>query len=203
MHHFRYTGQNLHCESVDLAEVARLYGTPTYVYSAATMADNYRRLAASMVGLDVQICFANKANGNLAVLRHFANLGAAFDFASGGSCAGCWRPGATSSAASSPAWARRRPRSGSRSRAASSSFHVESEPELARINHVAGKAGVKAPIAIRVNPDVDAHTHAKISTGKSEHKFGIPLRLAWPPMRRRPSTRTSPCAGCRCTSARR
>src|SRR5580692_4809480 len=84
MHHFRYTGQNLSCESVDLAEVARLYGTPTYVYSAATMADNYTRLARSLAGLDVQICFANKANGNLAVLRHFANLGAAFDMASGG-----------------------------------------------------------------------------------------------------------------------
>ena len=84
MHHFHYTGQNLHCESVDLADVARLYGTPTYVYSAATMADNTARLAGRLGGLDFQICFANKANGNLAVLRHFANLGAAFDVASGG-----------------------------------------------------------------------------------------------------------------------
>ena len=84
MHHFRYTGPNLHCESVDLAEVARLYGTPTYVYSAATMEDNYRRLQRGLTGLDVQICFAMKANSNTAVLRHFANLGAAFDLVSGG-----------------------------------------------------------------------------------------------------------------------
>src|SRR5512145_1046400 len=74
MHHFRYTGQKLHCESVDLAAVAQLHGTPTYVYSAQTITDNYRRLAASLAGLDVQICYAMKANSNLAVLRLFSNL---------------------------------------------------------------------------------------------------------------------------------
>jgi len=79
MHHFRYTGPDLHCESVDLAAVAKLYGTPTYVYSAATMADNYRRLQQALAGLDAQICYAAKANSNLAVVRHFANLGAGFD----------------------------------------------------------------------------------------------------------------------------
>ena len=84
MHHFHYAGQKLHCESVDLAAIAQLHGTPTYVYSALTIADNYRRLAASLSGLDVQICYAMKANSNLAVLRHFANLGAAFDLVSGG-----------------------------------------------------------------------------------------------------------------------
>ncbi|HEX3729084.1 MAG TPA: diaminopimelate decarboxylase, partial [Opitutaceae bacterium] len=84
MHHFRYTGQNLHCESVDLAEVARLYGTPTYVYSATTMADNYRRLVKGLGDLDVELAYAVKANSSLAVLKHFSNLGAAFDFASVG-----------------------------------------------------------------------------------------------------------------------
>jgi diaminopimelate decarboxylase len=84
MHHFRYAGQNLHCESVDLAEVARLYGTPTYVYSAQTITENYTRLAGSLKGLDVRVCFAVKANANLAVLRHLGNLGSAFDFASAG-----------------------------------------------------------------------------------------------------------------------
>jgi diaminopimelate decarboxylase len=178
MHSFRYTGQNLHCESVDLAEVARLYGTPTYVYSAATMADNYTRLARSLAGLDVQICFANKANGNLAVLRHFANLGAAFDVASGGELQ---RVIAAGSDARRSVFAGVGKTEAEIQHALESgiySFHVESEPELSRINHVAGKLGVKAPIAIRVNPDVDAHTHAKISTGKSEHKFGIPLKYA-------------------------
>jgi diaminopimelate decarboxylase len=84
MHHFRYAGQNLQCEGVDLAEIARLYGTPTYVYSTATMADNYTRLAAGLKGLDLQICYAMKANSNIAILRHFANLGAGFDLVSGG-----------------------------------------------------------------------------------------------------------------------
>src|SRR4051812_47677692 len=78
MHHFQYSGQDLHCESVDLAAVAKLYGTPTYVYSAATMEDNLRRLQRGLDGLDVQICYAMKANSNIAVLRHFANLGAGF-----------------------------------------------------------------------------------------------------------------------------
>ena len=77
MHHFRYSGHDLHCESVDLAAIAKLYGTPTYVYSAATIADNYTRLQRGLAGLDAQICYAMKANSNVAILRHFANLGAA------------------------------------------------------------------------------------------------------------------------------
>src|ERR1051325_2330626 len=84
MHHFHYSGQNLQCESADLAAIAKLYGTPTYVYSAATMADNYGRLQRNLSQLDLQICYAMKANSNLAVLRHFANLGAGFDLVSGG-----------------------------------------------------------------------------------------------------------------------
>ncbi len=77
MHHFRYVGSSLQCESVDLAAVAQLYGTPTYVYSAGSIEDNYRRLARGLDGLDLQICYAMKANSNTALLRHFANLGAA------------------------------------------------------------------------------------------------------------------------------
>ena len=163
---------------MDLAEVARLYGTPTYVYSSATMADNYHRLAASLAGLDFQICYANKANPNLAILRHFANLGAAFDFASGGELRRVLAAGADvkrsvfAGVGKTEAEIRLALESGI------FSFHVESEGELSRINHVAGKLGRKAPIAIRVNPDVDALTHAKISTGKNEHKFGITLKAA-------------------------
>src|SRR5688500_20010097 len=84
MHHFRYSGQDLNCESVDLAAVARLYGTPTYVYSATTIADNFNRLQKSLSNLDLQICYAMKANSNLALLRLFSNLGAGFDLVSGG-----------------------------------------------------------------------------------------------------------------------
>ncbi|HYC71346.1 MAG TPA: diaminopimelate decarboxylase [Opitutaceae bacterium] len=178
MHHFRYVAQRLHCEDVDLAAVAQLHGTPTYVYSAQTIADNYRRLATSLAGLDLSICYAMKANSNLAVLRHFANLGAAFDLVSGGelrrvlAAGGDARRSVFAGVGKSEAEIRLALEAGV------FGFHVESEPELARINHVAGQLGRKAPIAIRVNPNVDAKTHAKITTGKSENKFGIPLDAA-------------------------
>jgi diaminopimelate decarboxylase len=178
MHHFRYTGQNLHCESVDLAEVARLYGTPTYVYSAATMGDNYTRLARSLAPLDARICFAAKANSTLAVLRHFANLGAAFDLVSGGEIARVLAAGGDVRSSVFAGIGKTETELELALRQGIFSFHVESEPELARINHVAGRLGVKAAIAIRVNPDVDAHTHAKITTGKSYNKFGVPLAAA-------------------------
>jgi diaminopimelate decarboxylase len=178
MHHFRYSGQNLHCESVDLAEVARLYGTPTYVYSAATIADNYTRLAGSLKGLDVRVCYSLKANSNLAVVRHLANLGSAFDFVSGGELRRVQAAGAGVKESVFAGVGKADAEIRLALEAGIFSFHVESEPELIRINHVAGKVGVKAPIAIRVNPDVDAKTHAKITTGTSANKFGIPLKQA-------------------------
>jgi diaminopimelate decarboxylase len=178
MHHFRYVGQHLHCESVDLAAVAQLYGTPTYVYSAATVMDNYSRLQTSLAGLDVQICYAMKANSNLALLRHFANLGAAFDLVSGGEIRRVLSAGAEVRSSVFAGVGKTEAEIALALVNGIFAFHVESEPELARINHVAGKTGVKAPIAIRVNPDVDAQTHAKITTGKSDNKFGIPLKYA-------------------------
>src|SRR5271167_103423 len=178
MHHFRYSGQNLHCESVDLAEVARLYGTPTYVYSAATIADNYTRLAGSMKGLDVRVCYSLKANSNLAVVRHLANLGSAFDFVSGGELRRVQAAGAGVKESVFAGVGKADAEIRLALEAGIFAFHVESEPELVRINHVAGKVGVKAPIAIRVNPDVDANTHAKITTGTSANKLGIPLKQA-------------------------
>src|SRR5580692_2327529 len=178
MHHFRYAGQNLHCESVDLAEVAKLYGTPTYVYSATTIADNYARLAGSLKDVDVRICFAVKANANLAVLKHLGNLGSAFDFASAGEMRRVQAAGVSVAESVFAGVGKTEAEIRLALEAGIYSFHVESEPELARINHVAGKLGVKAAIAIRVNPDVDAHTHAKITTGTSADKFGIPLKHA-------------------------
>lgn len=178
MHHFRYVGQNLHCENVDLAEIARLYGTPTYVYSSATMADNYTRLAQGLSGLDLQICYAMKANSNIAILRHFANLGAGFDLVSGGEIRRVLAAGGDIKRSVFAGVGKTEGEIELALKNGIFSFHVESEPEIARINHVAGKLGVKAPIAIRINPDVDAHTHAKITTGKSDNKFGIPLAFA-------------------------
>lgn len=178
MHHFHYVGNNLHAEGVDLATIAGLHGTPTYVYSAQTITDNYQRLAASLSGLDLKICYAMKANSTLAVLRHFANLGAAFDLVSGGelrrvvAAGGCAAESVFAGVGKSETEIRLALETGVYG------FHVESEPELARIDRLAGQIGRKAPIAIRINPDVDAKTHAKITTGKSENKFGIPLKFA-------------------------
>lgn len=178
MHHFHYSGHDLHCESVDLAAVAKLYGTPTYVYSAGTMEDHCRRLQRGLQDLDVQLCYAVKANSNLAILRHFANLGAGFDLVSGGEIRRALAAGADVKTSVFAGVGKAEAEIRLALENGIFSFHVESEPELARINHVAGKLGLKAPIAIRVNPDVDAKTHAKITTGKSDNKFGIPLKFA-------------------------
>jgi diaminopimelate decarboxylase len=131
-----------------------------------------------MPGLDLQICYALKANGNLAVLRHFANLGAAFDFASGGELRRVLAAGASVNRSVFAGVGKTEAEIRLALESGILSLHVESESELARINHVAGQLGVKAAIAIRINPDVDAHTHAKITTGRSQDKFGIPLKQA-------------------------
>ncbi len=178
MHHFSYAGNQLHCEGVDLAAIAAAHGTPTYVYSARTIADNYRRLAASLAGLDLRICYAMKANSTLAVVRHFANLGAAFDLVSGGELRRVAAAGGRVPDSVFAGVGKTEAEIRLGLEAGVYSFHVESEPELARIDAIAGRLGKKAPIAIRINPDVDAHTHAKITTGKSENKFGIPLQFA-------------------------
>ena len=178
MHHFRYLDSTLFCEGVSLAEIARLHGTPTYVYSAATMADNYHRLAASLAGLDLKLCYAMKANSNLAVLRHFANLGAAFDLVSGGELRRVVAAGGRAQESVFAGVGKTEAEIKFSLETGVFGFHVESEPELARINRIAGQLGRKAPIAIRINPDVDARTHAKITTGRSENKFGIPLKHA-------------------------
>ncbi len=178
MHQFHYVGNALHCESVDLAAVARLHGTPTYVYSAGTMEANYRRLLGALPGLDVRLCYAMKANSSLAVLRQFGRLGAGFDLVSGGELRRVLAAGCDASGSVFAGVGKTEAEIRLALEAGIYGFHVESEPELARINHVAGLLGRKAPVAIRVNPDVDAGTHAKITTGRSENKFGVPLQYA-------------------------
>lgn len=178
MHHFSYHGTALHCEDVDLAAVAGLYGTPTYVYSATTITENVTRLQASLAGLDLKICYAMKANSSLALLRLMANLDAGFDLVSGGEIRRVLAAGAEVKSSVFAGVGKTEEEIELALRNEVFAFHVESEPELARINHVAGRLGVTAPIAIRINPDVDAQTHAKITTGKSDHKFGIPIAVA-------------------------
>lgn len=178
MHHFHYIGDRLHCESADLARLAGTHGTPLYVYSARTMADNYRRLASGLAGLDLRICYACKANSSLAVLRHFANLGAAFDLVSRGELRRVLAAGGRAGDSVFAGVGKSESEIEAGLEAGVFAFHVESEPEMERINAVAQRMGRKAPVALRINPDVDARTHAKITTGKSENKFGIPLAVA-------------------------
>jgi diaminopimelate decarboxylase len=142
------------------------------------MADNYTRLMRSLPGLDAQLCYALKANSGLAVLRHFSDLGAAFEFASGGELRRVLAAGAKMAKSVFAGVGKTEDEIKLALENGLFAFHVESEPELARINHVAGKLGLKAGVAVRVNPDVDAHTHAKITTGTSANKFGIPLSAA-------------------------
>src|SRR3954464_3477422 len=134
MHHFRYSGQDLYCESVDLAAVARLYGTPTYVYSAATISDNFHRLQRSLSGLDLQICYAMKANSNLAVLRQFANLGAGFDLVSGGEIRRVIAAGADVKTSVFAGVGKSEAEIALALENGVFAFHVESEPELKRIS---------------------------------------------------------------------
>jgi diaminopimelate decarboxylase len=178
MHHFRRRDSQLFCESTDLAALAAAHGTPLYVYSAQTIADNYRRLAAGLAGLDLRICYACKANSNLAILRHAANLGAAFDLVSGGELRRVAAAGGRTQDSVFAGVGKSEAEIAAGLEAGVFAFHVESEPELERINAVAGRLGCKAAVALRINPDVDAKTHAKITTGKSENKFGVPLAAA-------------------------
>ena len=173
MHHFRYVGEKLFCEGVSVEALAQKFGTPLYVYSQRTLSDHFTKLDRALSPVDHLVCFAMKSNSNLAVLRTLAKLGAGFDIVSGGElqrviAAGgnprkCVFAGVAKSAAEIEFALRQNVYS----------FNVESEAELQRINRVAARLKKVAPIAIRVNPNIDAHTHAKITTGTYENKFGI------------------------------
>ncbi|MXU63987.1 diaminopimelate decarboxylase [Oceanomicrobium pacificus] len=178
MDHFLYRDGILHAEDVPLTEIAAQVGTPFYVYSTATLTRHYRVFQEALDGLDHLICYAMKANSNMAVLRLFADLGAGMDVVSGGEFRRAIAAGVPgerivfSGVGKTPGEMRLALEHGIRQ------FNVESEPELQALSQVAVATGTTAPIAIRVNPDVDARTHAKIATGKSENKFGIPIARA-------------------------
>lgn len=175
MHSFHYEDGTLHCEGVNLERVAEKYGTPLYVYSTGTILDHYRRLNAALSEIDHLICYAVKANSNRAILGLLAREGAAFDIVSGGElfrvCAAGGDPKKCTFAGVG--------KSGEEINQALDqgvmSFNVESEAELAHIDRVARRKGRRAPIALRVNPDVETGTHQYISTGRSVNKFGIAL----------------------------
>jgi len=173
MHSFEYRNGNLFCENVDLAQLAAENGTPTYVYSASTILDHYRRLDQALADVPHLICYAVKANSNIGILSLLAAENAGFDIVSGGELFRVVKAGGNPAQCTFAGVGKTEAEIRQALQQGILAFNVESEGELARINAVAATLGVRAPIALRVNPDVDAHTHKYISTGKSENKFGI------------------------------
>jgi diaminopimelate decarboxylase len=175
VHSFRYHGGSLHCEGVNLERVAAEYGTPLYVYSAGTILDHYRRLDAALSEIDHLICYAVKANSNRAVLNLLSREGAGFDIVSGGELFRVLAAGGDPRKCTFAGVGKSQEEIEYALDQGVLSFNVESEAELAQIDRIARSKGVQAPIALRVNPDVDAGTHRYVSTGQSENKFGIAL----------------------------
>jgi diaminopimelate decarboxylase len=173
MHHFQVKKGELYAEGVTLSKLADTYGTPLYVYSASTIADHFDRLTAALAPLDHLICYALKANSNLAVLSLLAKRGSGFDLVSGGELTRVIKAGGQPSKCSFAGVGKTRDEIEQALAAHVYVFNVESIAELEFINQIAGEMKKRAPVAIRVNPNVDASTHSKITTGTYENKFGI------------------------------
>ncbi len=178
MHHFDYKHGVMHAEDVDLREIARAVGTPFYCYSSATLTRHYRVFADAFADTDSLVCFAMKANSNQAVLRTLADLGAGMDVVSEGELLRARAAGVPGSRITFSGVGKTEREIALALDEAIFCFNVESEPELQAISNIAVQKAATARISIRVNPDVDAKTHRKISTGKSENKFGIPISRA-------------------------
>jgi diaminopimelate decarboxylase len=175
MHSFNYRKGKLFCEGLSVQALAEKHGTPLYIYSQQTLAGHFQKLDRALGPVDHRVCFAVKSNSNLAVLRVLANLGAGFDIvsegelrrviAAGGSAQSCVFAGVGKTEAEIEFALRRN----------IYCFNAESEAELDRISRVAVRLRKTAPVALRINPNVDAHTHAKVTTGTYENKFGVQL----------------------------
>ncbi|MGK2940424.1 MAG: diaminopimelate decarboxylase [Immundisolibacter sp.] len=169
-----YRDRALHLERVALAAVAELFGTPCYVYSRAAIEAAYRAYDSAFGAAAHRVCYAVKANSNLAVLNVLARLGAGFDVVSGGELARVLRAGGKANQVVFSGVGKSTEELCQALAAGIACFNVESAAELERLNQVATELGLRAPVALRVNPDVDAGTHPYISTGLKENKFGIP-----------------------------
>ena len=178
MHAFHYRDGHLFCEEFNVAVAAERFGTPLYLYSAGTILDHYGRLNEALAGLDHLICYAVKANSNRAILRLLRDAGAGFDIVSGGELFRALKGGADSRKCTFAGVGKSRKEIEYALEQGVYSFNIESEAELDYINQIASAKNQRAPIALRVNPDVEAQTHQYISTGKSENKFGIALERA-------------------------
>jgi len=173
--YFAYRNETLHVEGVPLDRVAASFGTPCYIYSRAALEDTYRAYEQALAGRDHLICYAVKANSNVAVLNLLARLGSGFDIVSGGELARVLAAGGDPGKIVFSGVGKTESEMRSALAARILCFNVESSSELARLNRVAGEVGATASISMRVNPDVDAQTHPYIATGLKENKFGIPF----------------------------
>ena len=173
MDHFNYRGESLYAEELPLSTIADTVGTPCYVYSRATLERHYRAYETALAGQPNLICFAVKANSNLAVLDVLARLGAGFDIVSGGELERVIRAGGDPAKTIFSGLGKTEAEIRQALEVGIKCFNVESEAELERISALAQALGKRAPISLRVNPDVDAGTHPYISTGLKENKFGI------------------------------
>lgn len=178
MHHFQYRRGKLHAEKVPLARIAKQVGTPTYVYSRATLERHYRVLDESLEGHPHLVCYSVKANSSLGTLDVLARLGSGFDIVSGGELRRVLKAGGKARKIVFSGVGKTEDEMASALRARIKVFNVESEQELELLGRVGRRLGKKAPISIRVNPDVDPKTHPYISTGLKAHKFGVPTGQA-------------------------
>lgn len=178
MDHFLYRNGVLHAEDVPVPDIAAAVGTPVYIYSTATLTRHFRVFDEALAGMDHLICFAVKSNSNIAVLKTLVKLGAGMDVVSGGEYLRAKAAGVPGERIVFSGVGKTRDEMRLALEGGVRQFNVESEPELLALSAVASELGLVAPITVRVNPDVDAKTHAKIATGKSENKFGIPISKA-------------------------
>jgi diaminopimelate decarboxylase len=173
MHDFHYVGSKLYCDRVALEPLARKFGTPLFVYSQRTLTDHFQKLDRAMNGIEHLICFAAKSNSNLSVLRTLARLGSGFDIVSGGELQRVISAGADPRRCVFAGVGKTQPEIELALKKGVYSFNAESEQELERIDRIARRLNRIAPVAVRVNPNVEAGTHKKITTGTYENKFGI------------------------------
>jgi len=178
MDHFQYKNGTLHAEDVAIRDIAATVGTPFYVYSTATLTRHYKLFTEALSPLPHLVCFAIKSLSNVAVLKTLGNLGAGMDVVSGGEYLRAKAAGVPGSRIVFSGVGKTREEMRLALTGGIRQFNVESEPEMRALSEVATSLGVTAPIAVRVNPDVDARTHEKIATGKKENKFGIPIARA-------------------------
>lgn len=178
MDHFLYRDGELHAEDVPVAEVAAEVGTPFYCYSTATLTRHFRLFDEALDGMPHLVCYAMKAASNQAILKTLAQLGAGMDVVSAGEYLRAKAAGVPGERIVFSGVGKTRDEMRIALEGGVRQFNVESEPEMAALSEVAVSLGVEVPITVRVNPDVDAKTHAKIATGKSENKFGIPIARA-------------------------